>query len=1063
MNLIRLAIQRPIAVLALVLLVVLSGLVALQAIPIQLAPDINRPVISVRTPWPGGSPAEIEREIINRQEDALRGIEGLVTMKSESNDGNGRVTLEFAVGHDMTRALLLVSNRLNQITDYPEEVDEPLLELAGADDQPIAWMILKPLPGNERPVHGFGDFAKDVVADRLERVRGVSTVNVIGGSERELKVIVDPIKLVRYGLTVPDVVRALRQANVSLTAGDVKEGKRRYVVRAEGELVRPELVRAVLLRSIEDPDTGRVARVTVGDVAEVAFGFKEPTAYIRQKGEASLAMNVVRETGANVIETMAGIVAVIDDLNRNVLPAEGLRLELVYDETTYIDSAIALVRDNIWVGGALAALVLLIFLRSAPATIVVALAIPISVIGAFVAMAALGRSINVVSLAGIAFSVGMVVDAAIVALENIYRLRQEGMPPAKAAYEGARQIWGAILASALTTVVVFLPLLVLELEVGQLFRDIAVALSVSVLLSLVVAVTVLPSLAARLLRRPVSDVYARCRLPVVDPFASAFVRTTVGLARHVIDSRLRSVVTVGLICGVTALASWLFLPKLEYLPEGNRNLVFAALLPPPGYNLETSLAIAGEIEAHARPLFVPEGAEDFPADHLPGIDHFFFVAYRNNSFVGARAVDPERVRELIPFFERIVFREPGTFGFVRQPSIFGRATSGGRSIDLNISGPDLEALLGVGVRAVEKIDRVMPRAGGTQIRPLPGLELGAPEVRLYPDPVRLADARVSARDFSETIDAFNDGLRVVEVNVGGERLDLMLAGPEADIGSTERIAALPVITSSGLIVPASSLADVVVTAGPTQIRHLERERTVTLEIRPTTDLALEEAMELLQTEVIDALQAQGVPPGIKLDLAGAADELTKTWNAMVWQILLAVAVVYLVMAILFESFLYPAIIVLSVPLATAGGVAGLVLVNLYMYQPLDMLTMLGFVILIGTVVNNAILLVYQTLTHVREEAMPPREAILAATRNRIRPIFMSTLTSVFGMLPLVLFPGAGSELYRGLGAVVIGGLSLSAVLTLAIVPPLMSLTAPLMPRASAGRSPVQIPEKRAAE
>jgi HAE1 family hydrophobic/amphiphilic exporter-1 len=1063
MNFIRLAIERPIAVLSAVMMVVLAGFVALQEIPIQLTPDINKPVITVTTRWPGAAPAEVEREIINRQEDVLRGIDGLVEMSSESNDGNARVKLEFEIDQDLDRALLVVSNRLDQVTDYPEEADEPLLTTAGADDQPIAWMIVQRLPGVETPIHHFGDFAQDVIADRLQRVPGVADINVYGGSERELKVIVDPPKLARYELTVPDVVRALRDANVSLSAGDVKEGKRRYVVRTEGELIRPELVRAVLLRSLQDTDTGRVSRVTVGDVADVRFGYKEPTAYIRQLGEPAIALNAVRETGANVIETLDGVRRVIEELRRDELPNEGLTIKLVYEETTYINSAIELVRQNIWVGGLLAAAVLMIFLRSGRATLVVTLAIPISIVGAFVAMAALGRSINVISLAGIAFAVGMVVDAAIVVLENIFRLRQQGLPPARAAYEGARQVWGAIFASAATTVVVFVPLLILELEVGQLFRDIAVAISVSVLLSLIVAITVIPSLAARLLRGEVGDVYARHRVPVVDDLSRQFVRGAMAATRFLVARRLRAISAVALVCAATAAVSWLLLPKLEYLPEGNRNLVLAILQPPPGYNLDTTTSLARNIEGSVDHLFVPEGDPDFGPDHLPGISHFFFVAFRNSTFVGAKAVDAGRIQELIPLFESVVFQEPGTFGFVRQPSMFGRAVSSGRSIDLNVSGPELEPILSVAVRAMGLIDRVLPRSEGTQIRPLPGLELGAPEVRLYPDPTRLADGGVSARDFSETIDAFNDGLRVAEVNVEGDRIDLMLAGPEDDIAATQGIGSLPVITSSGLIVPASSLASVVVTAGPTQIRHLERERTVTLQIRPTTALALEEAMELLQTEVIDALQAEGLPAGTTLDLAGTADELTATWQAMVWQILLAIAVVYLVISVLFESFLFPAIIVLSVPLATAGGAIGLALVNLYTYQPLDMLTLLGFVILIGTVVNNAILLVYQTLANVREEAMEPRAAILAATANRIRPIFMATLTSVFGMLPLVLFPGAGSELYRGLGSVVVGGLAFSAVLTLAIIPPLLSLAAPAIGGKTSVGEGAAVAEPRAAE
>ncbi len=364
---------------------------------------------------------------------------------------------------------------------------------------------------------------------------------------------------------------------------------------------------------------------------------------------------------------------------------------------------------------------------------------------------------------------------------------------------------------------------------------------------------------------------------------------------------------------------------------------------------------------------------------------------------------------------------------------------GGRAVELNISGPDLEATLEVALKATGLVGRVLPRTEGHQFRPIPGLELGAPELRLLPDRVRLADSGVSARDLGMTVDAFNDGLRVSEITVDGKRIDLTLRGPEVAQSRTQGIDALPIVTASGQILPVAALARVVLTAGPTEIRHLERQRTVTLEIRPSNRMPLEAALDLLRAEVIDKLQAAGLPPGVKLQLSGTADKLTQTWDAMVADLLLAVAIVYLVMAVLFESFVYPLIILISVPLAAAGGVGGLAVLNLFTYQALDMLTLLGFVILVGIVVNNAILLVHQTLYHLRVEAMAPDQAILEATRNRLRPIFMSTLTSVFGMLPLVIFPGAGSELYRGLGSVVIGGLSLSAVLTLLLIPPMLSV------------------------
>jgi HAE1 family hydrophobic/amphiphilic exporter-1 len=471
--------------------------------------------------------------------------------------------------------------------------------------------------------------------------------------------------------------------------------------------------------------------------------------------------------------------------------------------------------------------------------------------------------------------------------------------------------------------------------------------------------------------------------------------------------------------------------------------------------------IALRVEDRVRHLWGSVTGPEPEADGPPKIRNYFFVALPSRAFFGAGTY-PEtanRVAELIPVLSRSLFGEPGTFGFFNQPSLFSRDIGGGRAIKLDISGADLEEVVITAQSAAGLVGAAFPRSEGHQMRPLPGLELGSPEVRVVPDRVRLADTGVSALELALSIDAFNDGLRVAEITVEGQRIDLTLRGPEGQIDRTQSIEHLPVVTQSGRILPVSMLADVDVTAGPTEIRHLERERTITLVISPRTDIPLEAAIETVQTQIIDKLTEQGLPSGVRLRMSGSAAQLDLTFEAMVTNLVVAVVIVYLLMAVLFESFIYPFVILLSVPPATAGGVLGLFLLNQYMdmaafggFQALDMLTMLGFIILVGIVVNNAILLVDQTLHHMRDEGMATRDAILEATRNRMRPIFMSTLTSVFGMMPLVIFPGAGSELYRGLGSVVVGGLSLSAILTLLIVPPLLAV---FLPRQAARKAEVE--------
>lgn len=1032
MILIRQAIERPAAVCAGVLLIILFGYVALQQIPIQLVPDVDRPVVQVETRWPGAAPAEVEREIINKQEEQLKGIEGLQSMEGRARTGRAQITLEFAVGQDIDRALTQVAQKLDRVSGYPAEADEPTLETSGSEDNPIAWFVLKKLPGNERPLKEYSKLVDDVITDAIERVPGVSRTNVYGSDDLQMQVRVRPEDLASYRLTVDDVVRALRNANASVSAGRLDEGKRRYTVRMESDLNTPGQVGSVVVRT--DPVLGRVF---VSDIANVLLAYPEETSMRRHLGAGAIPLNAVRETGANVIATMGGIRAVVDELNEGILKSEGLSMKLVYDETIYIEDAIQLVQSNIMVGAFLAAVILMIFLRSWRATLVVSIAIPVSVVGTFVAMSFTGRTVNVISLAGIAFAVGMVVDAAIVVLENIYRLREKGLPLKDAAFEGANQVWGAVLVSALTTVMVFIPIMTTDLEVGQLFQDIAVAISVSVMLSLLVSITLIPAL-FRWLFGGVGKVDTM-RIPILDDVAAAFSTIVLAIARRTTSSAVLGLTLVAVLTAGSLYASWKLLPKLEYLPEGNNNFVFGVILPPPGYNLATSEGIALKVEDAVRDLWASEtGPEDSP-EGKPKFDNFFFVATETRSFIGGSSVDPSRAAELIPVMRTPIFTEPGTFGFINQRSIFGRGIGGGRAVDLDILGDDLEDILPVAQRAAGKVAQILPREAGHQFRPQPGLELGAPEVRVTPDYVRLGDNGMSAASLGLAIDAANEGVRVAEITVDGSQTDLILRGPKNNFTKTQDVESIPVVTGRGDIVTAASLANVEVTAGPVEIRHKERFRSITLQVRPSRDLPLEQAMEILQTEVIDKLEEEGVPPGIRLQLSGTADKLTEASNVLVKDLLLAIIIVYLVMVVLFESFLYPFVILFTVPVALAGGVGGLGILNLYTMQPLDMLTMLGFIILTGIVVNNAILVVDQALYGIRVEGLGQVEAILEATKNRLRPIFMSTITSLVGMLPLVLVPGAGSELYRGLGTVVVGGLALSSIITLLLMPPLIAL------------------------
>jgi len=442
MNITKISLERPIAIVSVIFMTIVMGFIALDRIPIQIAPDVNKPVISITTYWFGASPYEMEREIVNRQEEALKGIEGVKKITASTREGRAVVTLEFDVSANMDKSLLLVSNKLNQIEDYPEDAGEPTLDTAGLDDNAIAWFIVTKTKGNNQNIAAYGDIVEDIIQDNLERVPGVARTTAYGNSATELRITINPEKMAFYGLTVPKIVDILRNENTSISAGDIEEGKRKYIVRAEGEIQSIKQLEEIVLISDLDQRSS-FGRVTIADIAKVEFTFKEPRSIIRYLGKQSIAINAVRESGANVIEVMEEVRNTIHDLNENILPNLGLKIQQVYDETIYIDSAVNLVTQNIWMGGLLAIIVLLIFLNSWRSTIVIAVSIPISVVAAFVAMALLGKTINVISLAGIAFAVGMVVDAAIVVLENIYRLKERGENLKFSCLEGTLQVWQA--------------------------------------------------------------------------------------------------------------------------------------------------------------------------------------------------------------------------------------------------------------------------------------------------------------------------------------------------------------------------------------------------------------------------------------------------------------------------------------------------------------------------------------------------------------------------------------------------------------------------------------------
>ena len=1026
----RLALSNPTATLVAVLLVILFGGLSLSRLPIQLTPEVERPEITIRTEWRAAAPEEVEAEIIEPQEKVLRGLSGVNRIVSKAQRGQGEVSIEFVVGHDLRRGLIEVLNRLNRVPRYPEDANEPIIDTVGGNSRAIAWFITRTGEGNPRDIQGYKDYAEEVVQTRFERVPGVARSEVYGGREREVRITFDPYRAASLGIELPAAAR-LAGANQDISGGDVSVGKRRYTLRFTGAFGAEELGGLVLEWRDGLP-------VRLRDVADIEVALVDRKSFVLAKGVRSLAINAHREIGVNVLEVMEGLKKAAAELAEGPLARARLIFEQAYDETIYIHRSVNLVRNNLSLGIALSIIVLWWFLRTFRTTVLVAIAIPVSLFAAFFCLDVAGRTVNIISLAGLAFAVGMTLDAAIVVLENIVRLRERGMEAKEAALMGPEQVWGALLASTATTVAIFLPIVFLADEAGQLFADLALTISVAVIASMVVALTVVPAAASIWLAgaQPV-DKHARWRQGITSmivwltdgPARRAFWIVTLIAIPLGVSLALAPRSILGLIPVPERLAAlvpespWAL--RASYLPEGNQNLVFAFIIPPPGVNIDHLEEEMGSVVAKRIQPYITGEKE-------PKVESYFFVAFSRGVFMGARTEDEARTDDLIPIINNAIRGFPDTIAFAKRASLFG-GFGAGNTIDVNIQARNIDALMQAALGGFIGVNQALP---GASVRPFPGLELADPELRLVPDERRLAEAGWSRGVMASVTRALGEGLYVGDYFDGEQRLDIVVRVPRWE--TPEELGSIPLATPGGVL-PVSELTRIVRTAGPNEIRRLDRRRTVTLQVTPPDGMSLEEALDIIKAQVVPLVEAQ-LPDDGEVRFTGTADKLQTALESMSGSFVLAIVILFLLMAALFRSFKDSVLVLLALPLATVGSLVMLRLMNdlLGVRQPLDLLTMIGFIILLGLVVNNAILLVHQTRAMERH-GLARRTAVTEAVGMRLRPILMSTLTSIFGMAPLLLIPGAGSELYRGLAAVIIGGMCVSAAFTLLLLPSLLRI------------------------
>ena len=1028
-------IRHGIIVTVVVLIFAVLGILAALRIPVQMIPDLEVRVISVETSWPGATPQDVEKEILIEQEQYLRAIPGMERMISSASYGSASIQLEFPFGTDINEALIRVNNALSQVPNYPENVDEPRLDASSFSQNAFMFFRVLPLEGNplDLDMRLMYDFLDDNVRPRMERVEGVSRAQIRGGTERQIRILIDPAALAERNLTLAQVRDAIRSRNRDVSAGDVDLGKRRYLLRTVGRFEDLDQLGDLILAQ------QGASLVRLADVAEVQSSFYEVRSLSFADGRPSLTISINREPGSNVIDIKEALLPVVEIINRDVLMPAGMVLQLSSDDVRYVQASVANVWQNLAIGALLATLVMFVFLRSFGATLVGVVGVPICTIAAFLGLLLAGRTINVISLAGIAFAVGMTLDNSIVVLEAIERRRREGLDRLAAAAEGVRQVWPAVLASTMTTVLVFAPIFFIEQEAGQLYSDIAVAISASILASMLVAITVVPTLSARLNFGGRDGGRAA---------GHALRDRLLGMVRSLIVSPGRRALTLGAVLSAVLAIIYFLTPPAEYLPEGEEPKTFALMFAPPGYNLEEMEVIGQQVEAWLLPF-----VGDDPARYANGESDVPALAYMglrvsaDQIWLLAETVDPGQIDAFMEVITDYYETFPGMRAFANRGSIISSNDGGTRSVNLDITGRNLADIYRVAGLAYGRAEAVFdnPRLGSSPS----SLTLDQPLVEIRPDWERAAEMGMTGAEIGFSVAALTDGAFVDEYFQGDDKIDIFLFSQAGSEQQLDRVDALPIFVPDVGVVPLGSLAEVVETVDTDAIRRLNGRRTVTLNIIPPSSVALETALGQVQTEVVQWLRQEGhVVDGMSLDISGASDQLMETRAALAGNYVVAIVLCILVLVAIFGHWGWPFVIMTAVPLGIAGGIGGLALLNVVgsilpvfglaaISQPFDMITMLGFLILLGVVVNNPILIVDRTLSLLREGSKDAVDAVTEAVATRIRPIMMSMITTLFGLAPLVFIPGEGTELYRGVGIVVLSGLLFATLVTLTFLPALL--------------------------
>lgn len=1009
MKLAAMAVRRPVTILMMVAIVLVLGWVSLSRLPIDLFPSIEVPVIAVITSYPDAGPYEVESLVTRPMEEALGAVNNIKSVSSISGKGSSIVVAEFDWGIDMNFAALDVREKIDQAKFFmPDEAENPLV----VKFDPMAIPVMQLVLNGERPEHELRYIAEHTIKNRLERLEGVASVSVSGGQEREIRIVLHPGLLAAHGVSIDAVSQMIRMSSMNLPAGNIEDNGHEYVLRTAGELTSVDQI-----RSIKIPTRGG-GLVSLTDIGDVEDGYRKATSLSRYNGQPSIMLSVQKEAGSNSVRVAEKVRAEVDKLSQEL--GTDISFLIAQDTSLFIKDSIKGVTNNAVIGGLLAMLVLLVFLRSFRPTFVIGLAIPISIVAAFTMIYFSKTTINMMSLGGLALGVGMLVDNAIVVLENIFRQRELGKNAREAAQLGAEEVGMAITASTLTTVSVFIPVVFVSGIAAEIFRDMALTVTFSLMASLLVALTLVPMLASQVMGNGKIDSqsggirFLRFMGKISDGMQEIYGRLIVWVLRH-------RGATIA-IAVATLVISLMLIPKVgtEFMPSMDQGQIQIGVSMPKGTKLEETNEIVRQIEEYV--ATIPEIEAAYASVGGSGISSMGITpGGGERGSVGLSLVPVSQrdrdVKTILAEVREYVAEIPGaTISVSGGDMMMG---SFGQLIQLELRGDDMDLL----ALASEELILALKEIPGTR-ELSSSLDESSPEILVEINRDKAAAHGLSVAQIASTLRTAVSGTTVTKLRSEGKETNVVVQLGEAWRGNVEAVGSVPVQTARGTLVPLQDMATLRYAESPIQIVRSAQSRIVTI----TGDIA-GRPLNAVMADIRQLVDEFHLPEGMLVTYAGQDQLMQESFAELGQAMLLGILLVYMILASQFESLMQPLIIMVTLPLAIVGVILGLLIGR----TTFNVIAFVGAIMLAGIVVNNAIVLI-DYINQLRAEGMERTQAVITAGKVRLRPILMTTLTTILGMIPMAVATGEGSEMAKPIALTVIGGLLTSTLLTLLVIP-----------------------------